>query len=177
MGPQQCRRGEGKERSHHPLLCSFPKPLVAVRAHHGQNWQHQRLSYSQTKIKANSVPLTPRRTEIIVSHHQPPRGSSCSPPDSPAGPPALRWELQRGCWRKGNLSPTPGDNLSPFPSRNPTDMQTVRCSLSFSKSISSLKSTHSAFREGEEDGGLPTALWQGRLYFPSAPAALRQAIN
>lgn len=47
----------------------------------------------QTKIKANSLPLAPRRTEIILSHHQPPQGSSCSPPDSPAGLPGLQWEL------------------------------------------------------------------------------------
>lgn len=98
------RVGEEKARTKVPVP-SFHKVLVAVWAHHGQNWQHQRISYGITKIKANSVPLTPRRTEIPLSHCQLPRGSSCSPPDSPAAPSALRWELQRGCWRKDNLHP------------------------------------------------------------------------
>lgn len=106
-GLQQQRRREGAYLGARSWLCCFNKHFVAVQVQHGHNQQHWRLSYGQIKKKkkANSVPLNPRRTESILSLCQPPQGSSCSPPGSPAGPLSLRWELQRGCWRKGSLYP------------------------------------------------------------------------
>lgn len=176
VGPQQYRKEEGKEQSHHPFLWSFHEQFVIVWAHHGQNWQHQRLRYSQNKIKANSVPLTPRRTEIILSHCQPPQGSSCSPPDNPAGPPALWWRCEGAAGGKTTCIQSWRHSTSPSKQKSHWYAEGQLLAVLLLDYFQP-QNTHSAFRKGEEGGGLPIAPWQGRLCFPSAPAALRQAIN
>lgn len=93
----------GEGRSARPLAV---QQCVAVQVQHRHNQQHWRISCSQMrkkKKKAISGPLSPRRTGVLLSLCQPSRGSSCSPPGNPAGPPSLRWELWRSCQRKGSL--------------------------------------------------------------------------
>lgn len=104
---------------------------------------------AKQKKKANSVPLNPSRTEIIPSLHQPPRGSSCSPPGSAAGPPSLWWELQRGCQRKGSLYPLLEILYLPFQAEIPLiGRGLAACWVAHRVSVSSPK-THAVPLESE----------------------------
>lgn len=149
VGLQQCRKEEGKEQSHHPCC----EPFIS-------NWwlcEHTRGRTGSTRGSATAK-LKYRQVLFLESPGE--LKSYCLHRGAPAPLQTVLlvpqpWDGSCGGAAGGKATcTTPGGTLPLFASRNPTHMQRVELLLEYFQP----QNTHSAFRKGEEDGGLPAAL-------------------